>query len=269
MARQLKRLLGAFAAAAACSTALAAHPLWISDVDGTLGTVNLADGAVTIVGQMPVIMTDIAFDATGHLWGVSTLSGLYTIDPANATATLVRSIDHVTNSLVFGPDGKLYGAHDELFTINPNTGALTMIGGWGRYLSSGDLAFVDGSLYLSSLTPTADTLFKINPKTGAGTQIGTGITSGLVYGLATSDDGHLYGVSGSRVLGIDTVTGIGQVIRTYDTGTGLGQAFGTAFSTEATAPVPEPPAAWLLGMGVLWWALRRWRLWAGEAGGAT
>ena len=67
MARQLRRLMGALAAAAACSAALAAPTLWISDVDGTLGTVDLGDGTVTIVGQMPVIMSDIAFDAGGRL----------------------------------------------------------------------------------------------------------------------------------------------------------------------------------------------------------
>lgn len=258
VSRQLKRLFCAFAASAACTTALAVPPLWISDLDGTLGSVDLSDGAVTIVGQMRVIMSDIAFDASGQLWGVSAASALYRIERNTAAVTLVRGIDQHVNSLVFGPDGQLYAANTELMTLNPQTAAVTFIGGWGGYWSSGDLAFVGGSLYLSSRTPNDDTLFRLDRHTGAGTQVGSGITAGTVYGMATDDNVHLYGVSGNRVLSIDPVTGVGHVIQTYNPDSGLGQAYGTAFTSEAAAPVPEPATAWLLGLGLLCWALRRW-----------
>lgn len=36
--------------------------LWVGDSDGTLGTVDVASGTDTVVGEMPVTMIDIAFD---------------------------------------------------------------------------------------------------------------------------------------------------------------------------------------------------------------
>jgi hypothetical protein len=259
MSPKLKRLLGAIATAVACNAALAAPSLWISDSDGTLGTVNLADGAVSIVGQMRVVMTDIAFDAQGDLWGVSSASALYRINHDTAAVQLVGGIGQRVNSLVFGDDGTLYAAHTWLMRINPATGAATMIGGQGGFKSSGDLAFVNGNLYLSSMAPAADTLYRIDARTGAGTAVGSGIATGAVYGLATDDNIHLYGVSGNQVLAIDLGTGVGRVMHTYSSQGGLDQAFGTAFTTEAVAVIPEPPAAWMLGAGLLLWALRRWR----------
>ena len=34
---------------------------------------------------------------------------------------------------------------------------------------------------------------------------------------------------------------------------------GTAFRTDATVPVHEPPTALLMGLGLVWWGLGRWR----------
>lgn len=243
-----KSLLGAAAGLALCVNALAAPILWVGDSRGQLGTVDVATGAAVVIGNMGHVMTDIAFDPLGNLWGVDGAS-LYQINAATAASTLVGGIGAgFLNSLVFAADATLYAAGSSLVTINTSTGAGTVVGGGGNgYSSSGDLAFVGGTLYLSSTAPVADTLWSIDTTTGLGAQIGA-ITAGGVYGLATADNITLYGLAGTTVLSVDTTTGVGTAVVSY--GGGLGTAYGTAFRTEAGATVPEPSALSLLAIAL-------------------
>ena len=240
-------LLGAVAGLALGANALAAPVLWIGDSGGQLGTVDVATGNAAVIGNMGHVMTDIAFDPLGNLWGTDGAS-LYQINAATATSTLVGSIGAgFLNSLVFAGNGTLYAAGSSLVTINTATGAGTAVGVGNGFSSSGDLAFVNGTLYLSSNAPVADTLWALDTATGLGTQIGA-IGSGGVYGLATADNITLYGLSGQTVLSVDTATGAGTAVVGY--GNGLGAAFGTAFRTEAGATVPEPSALSLLAIAL-------------------
>lgn len=238
-----KRIYTALTASLLCSAASASPILWVGDGDGTLGTVDVATGAATVIGQMRTTMTDIAFDTSGNLWGI-TFNQLYRIDQTNAAISLVGNLGTTLNSLVFGSDGTLYAANNGLYTINTSTGAASLIGGGGGYSSSGDLAFVNGNLYLSSV---GDTLYSLNTTTGAGTLIGS-IGSAGVYGLATDNNVDLYGVRGTSVIGINTTTGAGSLLTNYG-GTALGEAWGSAFRTEASG-VPEPMTMALCAIGL-------------------
>jgi hypothetical protein len=222
--------------------------LWIGDSRGQLGTVDVATGNAVVIGNMGHVMTDIAFDPSGNLWGVDGGS-LYLINIATASSTLVGATGTgFINSLVFGADGTLYAAGGSLFTLNTSNGAGTVVGAGGNgYNSSGDLAFVGGTLYLSSTAPSADTLWSISTTTGLGAQVGA-IGSSGVYGLATADNVTLYGLSGQTVLSVDTTTGAGAALVSY--GNGLGTAYGTAFRTESGATVPEPSALSLLAIAL-------------------
>ncbi|MFO0959533.1 MAG: PEP-CTERM sorting domain-containing protein [Isosphaeraceae bacterium] len=222
--------------------------LWVDDASGVLGKVNVDTGAVTVVGNMGVVMTDIAFAPNGDLYGI-TFNGLYRINPTTAAATLIGQLTFAgANALVFGTDGTLYVANSNttsLYRANTSTGAETVLGNIG-FSSAGDLAFVAGNLYMSS---SADHLIRINlAGTVSGTDIGAfGFSN--VYGLATPDNNILYGVAGTQVFSVNTTTGTGTLLSNYG-GRGLGQANGSSFVTEAIG-VPEPSSLISLGIGVV------------------
>lgn len=229
------------------SSAWADQILTIDDALGNLGTVDVQTGAAHVIGNMGVIMTDIAFSPTGVLYGLS-FTNFYIINAATAAIELIgpHSIPD-GNALVFDRSGTLYaaGALDRfLYTVNPVSGAATKIGSDG-FGSAGDLAFNGGKLFLSS---SENDLVDINLAGGAsGTIVGPlGFTN--VFGLATGSDGVLYGVSGTRIFSVNTTTGAGTLLRNYF-GQGLGVANGSSFLTEAGGgppSVPEPATARLI-----------------------
>lgn len=254
----LARSLGIFVIAIVLSSVIGntfAGPIMhVHDSSGNLGTVDVATGSVTVIGNMGVTMTDIAFSPTGSLFGLS-FTGLYSINPTTAAATFIgnHSIPG-GNALVFGNDGKLYGggfSTTSLFTINTTTGAGTNLGNMG-FASGGDLAFKDGSLFLAS---SSNQLVKVDLSNLANTSaIGSFGVSG-VFGLATGSDNVLYAVAGTTVYKVDTTTGAATDPVSF-AGHGLGTAFGQSFFTEACSvncgpvPVPIPATLALLSIGL-------------------
>jgi hypothetical protein len=231
--------------------------LHIDDSANNLGTVDVSTGVggVTVIGNMGAdVMTDIAFDASGNLFGIS-FTNLYRINTTTAAATLVGALGLASpgnNSLVFGSNGVLYAASvstGHLYTVNTSTGLATDRGDIG-FFSSGDLAFNGGALYMSS---TSDRLIRI-ALDGSDNVVGVTDVGGLgfsnVFGLATGSDGVLYGVSGTTVFSVNTATGAGTFVRDYS-GFVLGSANGTSFFTEAGATVPEPASIVMFGLGAL------------------
>lgn len=241
----------------AASAAQAGPEVWVSDGNRMLGRVDVTTGAVTLVGDMGRTMWDIAFDPLGNLFGLADGTALYRINRSTAAATFVGNLGTTLNSLTFSPSGTLYGAASQLYSINTSSGVATLVGSGGQaYNSSGDLAFVGGQLYLSSVLPGADSLIRLNPANGAGTFIGN-MGRNNVWGLATSDNVGLFAVAGTTVYTANIATGATTAPVAYG-GHGLGSAFGTAFISEA-APVPEAGTAamWLAGLSIL--GLLAWR----------
>ena len=251
----------AVTAAIVCCSALAAQAapiLWLSTSNNQLATVDVATGASNVIGNTGVFLTDIAFNPTGSLYGIS-FTDLYSVNKNTGQTTLIGnlgSVNGTANALVFGSDGTLYMAGSTLYTVNTITGASTSVGGIG-FQSAGDLAFVGSDLFMAA---DNDHLVKVDTLTGTGTDIGAiGVQS--VFGLASPDNATLYGMAGQAVFTINTSNGAAGSPVTFAPLLG-GFAAGSAFVTEAGASVPEPGTLALLGvsMAALGWTQRRHKL---------
>lgn len=146
---------------------LAAGPkVYLADANGKLGTLDLGNGAVKIIGSTGVFMTDVAFCPGNVLYGIFGYRKLYRINPNTAQKTLVGDTGVQLNALVCSSSGTLLSmgpSGTNLYRVDKNTGKATSIGNTG-YKSAGDLAFYNGSLLLTSMD---NKLVWLNPANGA------------------------------------------------------------------------------------------------------
>jgi WD40 repeat protein len=166
-----------------------------------------------------VIALVLLFTGGRQLAGAQTLlgsqaqdsgSGLYNVDPATGTSTLIGDIGASVTGMVFDPfDGVLYGstatiqsgssiAQGDLISINPATGQGTDIGSFGFGTSGNGNTLADltadstGQLYGWRAGGTGD-LYTVNRTTGLATEVGeSGLTGLQGNGLAFSPTGTLY-----------------------------------------------------------------------------
>jgi hypothetical protein len=117
---------------------------------GNLYTIDRATGVATLVGNTGHFFDTIAFAPDGTLYLASadrgmgpTNSHLSVIDPTNAATIRSVATDDFLGALAVRSDGVIFGGNGddgELFTINPLTGAETLVGSTGLSFV-GDLAF--------------------------------------------------------------------------------------------------------------------------------
>ena len=133
---------------------------------GLLYTISKMNGMATLVGNTGDFFGSIAFgpdgtlymfaadlDGGGNLIGIS----LKTLNPTNANVMSVVPTADFFGAFGVRPDGVLFGGTGDsgnIFTINPTTGAETLVGSTGRDFV-GDIAFV------TSPEPSTLTLFGI------------------------------------------------------------------------------------------------------------
>jgi hypothetical protein len=164
----------------------------------SLLTINPASGLVTVVGPLNSggggTMADLAFDASGSLYGISASGGanLYSINLATGQATKVGTSGQgftAGGGLGISPTGVFYCVPEgnNFGTINPTTGVYTFIGTsatpGGANTSYASLAFDGSTLYGMNLgSPTHLVTFDL--ATGAITDLGASVPS--IDGIAFS-----------------------------------------------------------------------------------
>jgi len=164
--------------------------LYAWDPDGELELIAgfwSPDGAVQDI-------TDIAIDGDGYIYGCSN-STLYRIHAETGQALGLASIDLYLAGLTFVSDGRLVGAGDGVYLIDPTDGSFEILVEEGLYTTSGDIVGLpDGLLYWTvwgEEDGDPDRLIVIDPDTGRTVDRGdAGVER--IFGLGYADD-VLYG----------------------------------------------------------------------------
>src|SRR5271166_778979 len=160
-------------------------------VQNPLGIVDLKTGVFTLIGNM----------GSGGYDGLAALNGvlyteqnglLYSVNTSNASLTLIGGINGANLATFGSTTTGLYGLAGTgslnvatLFSINPQTGAMTTIGPLGAS------AAPNGQFSLAALSVGSSTLYMefnsnlyiINTTTGAATQVGTTSTNTYLTNL--------------------------------------------------------------------------------------
>jgi uncharacterized protein (TIGR03437 family) len=185
---------------------------------------------------------------------------LYSVNTSDASLTLIGGLTG-NNLATFGSTTTgLYGLGNAsssevttLYSINPQTGAITAIGPIGAS------AIPNGQGYYSSLSAGSSTLYMefssnlytINTTTGAATQVGTTDSNGYLTSVLLFENGTYYAGSGSGIGTINVSTG--QITPGSAISGGPGSVVGLA---PDPVPAGTPPAmlmanAYMLGTAAL------------------
>jgi hypothetical protein len=212
-------------------------------------------------------LNSLAASPAGELYTVGTPPGslrslanvLLRLNPTTGAATSVATLNlgggrngASIRALAFSPAGGLYAVYGdapELFTINPSSGAGTLVGSLGQYRVQALDFSPSGVLYGYAVGLPGAGLVRIDPATAAVTDVNPAVPgTANGQGLAFAPDGTLYG-GNTTLVRIDPATGIE---------TPIGQ---TGFDIRGLAAVPEPSAAalGLIGGAALAATMRRRR----------
>jgi hypothetical protein len=229
-------------------------------------TVNTSTGALTRVGSTGVNdIGDLTSNQVYTIWGVQlTTDDLLTINPFTGVAAVGPALTGTglsTNnpiaSLAWDPaTGVLYGnsstgygaTADTLYSINPTTGAATLIGKIG-FSDIYALGFgQDGTLYGIEDSDALGTVLSINLTTGAGTSTGNTDLQGI-FDLASDPAGSgFFAADGNNfsLYKVNVANGTPTQIGSYQSDANIA---GLAFLAPATA-APEAASIVMLTAGL-------------------
>jgi uncharacterized protein (TIGR03437 family) len=224
-------------------------------VENPFGTVDLNSGAFTLIGNM----------GSGGYEGLAVANGvlyteqnglLYSVNTSNANLTLVGGLNG-NNLATFGSTTTgLYGLAGTgsfqvatLFSINPQTGAITAIGPLGASaVPNGQGYYARLSVGFSALYMEFNSnLYIINTTTGAATQVGTTDSNDYLTSVPLFENGTDYTGTGSGIATINVTTG--QITPGSAISGGPGSPVGLAPDPlpAGTPPVTLTANAYMLG----------------------
>jgi len=186
-------------------------------VENPFGIVDLNSGAFTLIGNM----------GSGGYDGLAVTNGvlyteqnglLYSVNTANANLTLIGGVTGTPNLASFGSTttglyglGYAPGSNEvaTLFSINPQTGAITAIGPIGaNVIPNGQTYYQTLSVGSSTLYMESNSnLYTVNTTTGAATQVGTTDSNDYLSSVLLLEYGTYYVGTGSGIGTINVATG--------------------------------------------------------------
>jgi hypothetical protein len=266
-----------------------------NDAAGThhFGVIDLTSGAFRQIGpNAPVGTEGLAWGPNGSLLTLAYNSDLYSINPATGSYTLVgpTGLDDCTtpaspcgptsNLALGGASGRVYVTdfQNRLYSVNPMTGAATLIGATGipaipfipasmnpdgtinlyeeaLFESGGQFyaTFDAFALDLTTFTPTvavAPALYRIDTNTGLATRIaGTDLAIGAAVGIGSSAYG--FNLLQGNVFTLDLASGSSTFITNTDVGAG---------TIRGAAATPEPASYGMIAAGLALVLVRRRQL---------
>lgn len=190
--------------------------LLVTDSSGALVDLRPYTGFSTILaGANGGSHLDVAIlPGPSPRWFALDFGNLFELTPGTNSILKVLPSPGDANSLAAGPDGFLYAAGSDVFRINANSGAAVTIGSLppGEE-SSGDIAFYDGEMIISTDGPCGGGLAKFDLATGTSELLG-GDGLGCVYGLAVTN-GLLFLINCDGTIGtFQPSTGEAQILTT-------------------------------------------------------
>jgi hypothetical protein len=222
-------------------------------------------GTSTLIGFTGVgFMTDLALRSDGHLFG-STLSALYSVNPATAVATPIGQFGTTTSmvGLDFGPSAFLFGvgqADRGFYRIDPTSGAASLLFDT-TFSFVGDVAYFAGDIFYGTAYGTGGTHL---------IQLDAGLKSTTDLGLIASGSnipGLDFDLSG-RLIAFDSNGNTYNITNFSSSGTGTllstlsGVPSAGATTLPAPSAVPEPSSLVISSLGAMlgvvgWWHRRR------------
>ncbi len=179
------------------------------------GTVDLNTGAFTLIGNMgPSSYVGLAIangvvytEQNGILFSVNTSNGSLT-QIGGLIGNNLATFGSTTSGL-YGLGGSGPNSVATLFSINPQTGAITAIGPIGAsVIGNGQWSYARFSSGSSTLyMENSSNLYTINTATGAATQVGTADSNGFLTSVLLFENGTYYDGAGSVFGTVNIATG--------------------------------------------------------------
>lgn len=191
-----------FGQASYCSSS---DPWIYANSDGQLAKINVQTQQLVVIGNIGIVLYDIAFATNGVLYGTNPNgTQLYSLSLTTGAATLLGplSTNLCSTSLAGGPDGFLYGIYGtSLRKANPITRVVTTVRN-DVTDSIGDCVFIGSDFYWS--TSSSNVIKKITGNVATGVITTIGSCSSSLYALANVGC-DMWGIDGFTVFKIDKI----------------------------------------------------------------
>lgn len=188
--------------------------LLVTEQSGALVDLRPYTGFWTVLAPSSTVHLDIAVrKGPPDRWFAIDSSAVVELFP-NTNSVKKTLLGVPANSLAAGPDGFLYAAGTDVYRIDPNDGSFSIVGALPPgESSSGDIAFYQGQMIISTDGPCGGGLARFDLATGTSELIG-GDGLGCVYGLAVAN-GLLFLINCDGTIGtFDPTSGEARILTT-------------------------------------------------------